>query len=406
MSFDVTKIREEFPILSTQVGKKPLVYLDNAATTQKPQEVIDALDSYYTETNANIHRGVHHLAEKATEAYEQARREVAQFIHAATEDEVIFVRGTTEGINLIANSYGDKFIQAGDEIIISTMEHHANIVPWQLFCEARGAVLKVIAVSDAGELEMDSYESLLSERTKLVSVVHASNSLGTINPVKSIIEKAHGVGAKVLLDGAQAVGHFPVDVQDLDCDFYVFSGHKLFSATGIGVVYGKYDLLDSMPPYQGGGDMISRVSFEGTTYKAPPGRFEAGTPHISGAIALAASIRYLEKQDRAALLDYEHDLLEYATESLSEIEGLKIIGTAENKVSLVSFTMEGTHPHDVATVLDADGIAVRAGHHCTQPLLQRFGVPATARASFAFYNTREEIDKLAQALTKIQVLFA
>ncbi|MDG2168672.1 MAG: cysteine desulfurase [Opitutales bacterium] len=406
MSFDVTKIRKEFPILATQVGKKPLVYLDNAATTQKPQEVIDVLDSYYSETNANIHRGVHHLAEKATEAYEQSRREVAQFIHAATEDEVIFVRGTTEGINLIANTFGNKFIEAGDEIIISTMEHHANIVPWQLFCEARGAVLKVIPVSDAGELEMDSYESLLSERTKLVSVVHASNSLGIINPVKSIIEKAHGVGAKVLLDGAQAVGHFPVDVQELDCDFYVFSGHKLFSATGIGVVYGKYDLLDSMPPYQGGGDMISRVSFEGTTYKAPPGRFEAGTPHISGAIALAASIRYLEKQDRAALLDYEHELLEYATESLSEIEGLKIIGTAAKKVSLVSFTMEGTHPHDVATVLDADGIAVRAGHHCTQPLLQRFGVPATARASFAFYNTREEIDKLAQALTKIQVLFA
>lgn len=406
MSFDVTKIREEFPILATQVGKKPLVYLDNAATTQKPQEVIDVLESYYTETNANIHRGVHHLAEKATEAYEQARREVAQFLNAATEDEIIFVRGTTEGINLIANTFGNKFIGVGDEIIISTMEHHANIVPWQLFCEAHGAVLKVISVSDAGELEMDSYESLLSERTKLVSIVHASNSLGTINPAKSIIEKAHGVGAKVLLDGAQAVGHFPVDVQDLDCDFYVFSGHKLFSATGIGVVYGKYDLLDSMPPYQGGGDMISRVSFEGTTFKEPPGRFEAGTPHISGAIALAASIRYLQKQDRAALLHHEHELLEYATESLSEIEGLKIFGTAENKVSLVSFTMEGTHPHDVATVLDADGIAVRAGHHCTQPLLQRFGVPATARASFAFYNTREEIDKLVQALTKIQVLFA
>ena len=406
MPFDVAKVREEFPILATQVGSKPLVYLDNAATTQKPQEVIDVLDSYYSETNANIHRGVHHLAEKATEAYEQARREVARFIHAATEDEVVFVRGTTEGINLVAHSFGKKFIQAGDEILISTMEHHANIVPWQLFCESTGAVLKVIPVSDSGELEMDGYDSLLNERTKLVSVVHASNSLGTINPVKEIIEKAHGVGAKVLLDGAQAVGHFPVDVQDLDCDFYVFSGHKLFSATGIGVLYGKYDLLDSMPPYQGGGDMISRVSFEGTTYKAPPGRFEAGTPHISGAITLAASIRYLQKQDRAALLSYEHELLDYATELLSNIKGLKMYGTAPKKVSLISFTLEGTHPHDVATVLDADGIAVRAGHHCTQPLLQRFGVSATARASFAFYNTREEIDKLAQSLTKIQVLFA
>lgn len=406
MSFDVGKIRGEFPILATQVGKKPLVYLDNAATTQKPQEVIDVLDDYYAETNANIHRGVHHLAEKATEAYEQARREVGQFINASSENEIVFVRGTTEGINLIANSFGNKFIQEGDEVIISTMEHHANIVPWQLFCEASGAVLRVIPVTDSGELEMSAFNDLLSERTKLVSVVHASNSLGTINPVKEIIEKAHAAGAKVLLDGAQAVGHFPVDVQDLDCDFYVFSGHKLFSATGIGVVYGKYALLESMPPYQGGGDMISRVSFGGTTYKEPPGRFEAGTPHISGAIALAASIRYLEKQDRTALLAYEHELLDYATESLSEIEGLKIYGTAPEKVSLVSFTMEGTHPHDVATVLDADGIAVRAGHHCTQPLLQRFGIPATARASFAFYNTREEIDKLARSLAKIQVLFA
>ena len=406
MSFDVAKIRDEFPILATQVGKKPLVYLDNAATTQKPQAVIDVLDSYYAETNANIHRGVHHLAEKATEAYEQARREVARFIHAHTEDEVVFVRGTTEGINLIASSYGQKFIGEGDEIIISTMEHHANIVPWQLLCESSGAVLKVIPVSDEGELEMDAFDALLSERTKLVSVVHASNSLGTINPVHEIVSKAHAVGAKVILDGAQAVGHFPVDVQELDCDFYVFSGHKLFSATGIGAVYGKYDLLDSMPPYQGGGDMISKVSFDGTTFKPPPGRFEAGTPHISGAIALAASIRYLQDLDRAALLAYEHELLEYATESLSKIEGLKIYGTAANKVSLVSFTMEGTHPHDMATVLDADGIAIRAGHHCTQPLLQRYGIPATARASFAFYNTQEEIDKLAQSLAKIQVLFA
>lgn len=406
MSIDVAKIRDDFPILKTRVGNNPLIYLDNAATTQKPRQVIEALDSYYTETNANIHRGVHHLAEKATEAYERSRRVVARFINAASEDEIVFVRGTTEGVNLVASTFGKKFIGSGDEILISTMEHHANIVPWQLFCESTGALLKVIPVSDEGELDMDAFEQLLSDRTKLVSVVHASNSLGTINPVKSMVKKAHAVGAKVLLDGAQAVGHFPVDVQALDCDFYVFSGHKLFSATGIGVFYGKYDLLETLPPYQGGGDMISKVSFEKTTYKAPPGRFEAGTPHISGAIALAASIEYLEGLDRVALLAYEHELLDHATTLLSEIDGLKIYGTASNKVSLVSFTLEGTHPHDIATVLDADGIAIRAGHHCTQPLLQRFGIPATARASFSFYNTRDEIDKLAESLMKIQVLFA
>lgn len=406
MVFDVSQIREEFPILATKVGNKPLVYLDNAATTQKPRAVIEMLDEYYGETNANIHRGVHHLAEKATEAYEEARRVVAHFIHAASGDEVVFVRGTTEGINLIASSYGRKFIGAGDEIIISTMEHHANIVPWQLLCESTGAVLKVIPVTEEGELEMPAFEQLLSEKTKLVSVVHASNSLGTINPVEDIVAKSHAVGAKVLLDGAQAVGHFPVDVQSLGCDFYVFSGHKLFSATGIGVVWGKYDLLDAMPPYQGGGDMINQVSFDGTTFKAPPGRFEAGTPHISGAIAMAASIHYLASLDREALLAHEHELLDHATERLAGIEGLKIYGTAPEKVSLVSFTLEGTHPHDMATVLDADGIAIRAGHHCTQPLLQRYGIPATARASFAFYNTKEEIDKLAESLMKIQVLFA
>lgn len=406
MSFDVAKIRDEFPILSTRVGKKPLVYLDNAATTQKPLPVIDSLDAYYRETNANIHRGVHHLAEKATEAYENARRVVADFLNAASDNEVIFVRGTTEGINLVASSFGKCYIQAGDEILISTMEHHANIVPWQLLCEATGAHLRVIPVSEAGELDMEAFEQLLNEKTRIVSVVHASNSLGTINPVKRIVEKAHAIGAKVLLDGAQAVGHFPVDVQDLDCDFYVFSGHKLFSATGIGVLYGKYDLLESLPPYQGGGDMIDRVTFEKTTFKAPPGRFEAGTPHISGAIALAASINFLKAQDRQALLAHEHELLAHATERLSDMDGIRLLGTAGEKVSLVSFIVEGSHPHDVATVLDADGIAIRAGHHCTQPLLQRYGLSATARASFAFYNTRDEIDQLAGALRKIRVLFA
>ncbi|MCZ6673663.1 MAG: cysteine desulfurase [Verrucomicrobia bacterium] len=406
MSFDVASIRKEFPILKTLVGKKPLVYLDNAATTQKPRRVIQALESYYTETNANIHRGVHYLAERATEAYEEARRVVARFLNAGTEDEVIFVRGTTEGINLIAHSFGKRFIESGDEILISTMEHHANIVPWQLLCESTGAILKVIPVSDAGELDMEAFDQLLSERTKLVSVVHVSNSLGTINPVKTIVEKSHAAGAKVLLDGAQAVGHFLVDVRDLDCDFYVFSGHKLFGATGIGAVYGKYDMLDSLPPYQGGGDMISQVTFEKTTYKAPPGRFEAGTPHIAGAIAMAEAIHYLNELDRTDLISHEHDLLEYATGSLSELDGLKIYGTAAEKVSLLSFTMEGTHPHDIATVLDADGIAIRAGHHCTQPLLQRYGISATGRASLAFYNTREEIDKLVESLKKIQVLFA
>jgi cysteine desulfurase/selenocysteine lyase len=406
MSFDVTTVRKDFPILHTLVGKKELVYLDNAATTQKPQSVIDTIDNYYTSSNANIHRGVHYLAELATEAYEESRRVVSRFLNARSENEIIFVKGTTDGINMIAHSFGERYINAGDEILISTMEHHANIVPWQLICESKGAILKVIPVNDAGELDMEAFDELLSDRTRLVSVVHASNSLGTINPVKTIIEKAHAAGAKVLLDGAQAVGHFPVDVQDLDCDFYVFSGHKLFGPTGIGAVCGKYDLLETLPPYQGGGDMISKVTFEKTTFKEPPGRFEAGTPHISGAIALAASIQYYEGLDRSALLAHEHDLLEYGTNLLSQFEGITLIGTARKKVSILSFTMEGSHPHDVATVLDSDGIAIRAGHHCTQPLLQRYGVSATARVSLAFYNTKDEIDKLVESLKKIQVLFA
>ena len=406
MSIDVESIREEFPILQTLVGQKPLVYLDNAATTQKPIQVIEAVDQFYRESNANIHRGVHHLAEIATEAYEESRRVVAGFINAKSEAEIVFVRGTTEGINLVAHSFGQRTIKPGDEILITAMEHHANIVPWQLLCERVGAHLKVIPVSDEGELDMEAFEELLSDRTRIVSVVHASNSLGTVNPVKTIVEQAHAVGAKVLLDGAQAVGHFPVDMQALGCDFYVFSGHKLFGETGVGVLYGNYDLLDSLPPYQGGGDMINEVTFEKTTFKAPPGRFEAGTPHICGAISLAASIRYLSGLDRPALQAHEEKLERYATGLLSELEGITLYGQARDKVSLVSFTMEGTHPHDVATVLNADGIAIRAGHHCTQPLLRRYGVSATARASFSFYNTKEEIDMLLESLKKIQVLFA
>jgi len=405
MSIDVSAIRGDFPILGTENQGKRLVYLDNAASTQKPQCVIDSLVDYYSTSNANIHRGVHFLAERATELYEQARKTVADFIHAPSEDEVVYVRGTTEGINLLASSIGQARIREGDEILISTMEHHANIVPWQLLCERTGAVLKVASITPEGELDMDSFRSLLSEKTKVVSIVHVSNSLGTVNPVKELARLAHEVGAWVIFDGAQAVGHFPVDVQDLGCDFYVFSGHKLFAPTGIGVLWGKYELLAQLPPYQGGGDMISKVSFDGTTFKAPPGRFEAGTPHISGAIGLAAAIKYLNGLDRKALHAHENALLAYATEKLEAIEGLRIYGQAACKASVVSFTLEGVHPHDMGTVLDASGIAIRAGHHCNQPLMAFLGVPATARASMSFYNTFEEVDLLTAALRKIQMLF-
>lgn len=404
-TIDVASIRRDFPILRTRIGGRPLVYLDNAATTQKPAAVLGALEKHYKESNANIHRGVHYLAERATDAYEMARESVARFLNAARSEEIIFVRGTTEGINLIARSYGLPFLEEGDEILLTTMEHHANIVPWQLVSESVGAKLRIIPVTESGELDMEAVASLLGERTKIVSLAHASNALGTINPVKALVDKAHACGAIVLLDGAQAVGHFPVDVQDLDCDFYVFSGHKLFSTTGSGVVYGKYELLERMPPFQGGGDMISKVTFEKTTYKQPPGRFEAGTPNIGGAVALGAAIDYFSGLDRLALMDYEDDLLQYATGLLSGIEGLRIYGRASEKVSLISFTLEGVHPHDIATVLDADGIAIRAGHHCTQPLHRHYGISATARASFAYYNTREEAEKLAASLEKIKQLF-
>ncbi len=403
--FDVEKIREDFPILKQRVHGKPLVYLDNAATTQKPRVVIEAIQKYYTEENANVHRGVHFLSEKATQAYEGARSRIRRFINASKDKEIIFVRGATEGINLVVNSYGRKYIQPGDEIIISAMEHHSNIVPWQMLCEEKGAKLRIIPMNDAGELLIDEYEELLNERTKFVSVVQVSNSLGTVNPVRQIIQMAHNYGIPVLIDGAQAVQHMPVDVRDLDCDFYVFSGHKIFGPTGIGILYGKERLLEVMPPYQGGGDMILSVTFEKTIYNTLPAKFEAGTPHIEGGIGLGVAVDYVSKIGLDAIAAYEQELLKYATEALSEIEGLRIIGTAKEKASVLSFVLEGVHPHDMGTILDTEGIAIRTGHHCTQPVMQRFGIPATARASLAFYNTKEDIDALVRGIYKVKEIF-
>ncbi len=404
-TFDFARVRSDFPILSTEVRGKPLTYLDNGATSQKPESVIEAIDRYYRAENSNIHRGVHYLSERATDAYEGARAKVANFIGAPDQDEIIFVRGATEGINLVAHGFIETQLSEGDEILITHMEHHANIVPWQIAAEKTGAVLKVVPVLDDGELDMDAYASLLSNKTKLVSVVHVSNALGTINPVESIIEQAHARHIPVLLDGCQSVPHMPVDVAALDCDFFVFSAHKVFGPTGIGVLWGKRKWLEKFPPYESGGDMIERVDFEGTTYKPIPGKFEAGTPHIEGVIGLAAAIDYVLGIDRAGALAHEHALLVDATEKLSKIDGLRIIGTAENKASILSFVIDEIHPHDIGTFLDADGVAVRAGHHCTQPLLKRFGVPATARASFAFYNDFEDIDRLVEAVTKMQRFF-
>ena len=402
---EVEKIRKDFPILSEKVHGKPLVYFDNAATSQKPQVVIDTLDRYLSTYNSNIHRGVHHLSERATEAYETGRKKVQRFLNAAESREIIFVRGTTEAINLVAHSFGRVYIGAGDEIVISTMEHHSNIVPWQILCEQTGAVLRVVPINDAGELLVGEYEKLLTPRTRLVSVVHVSNSLGTINPVREVIHLAHRQGARVLIDGAQAAPHLRMDVRDLDCDFYAFSGHKVFGPTGIGVLYGKAELLEAMPPYQGGGDMIKSVTFEKTLYNDLPYKFEAGTPHIAGVIGLGAAIDYVAGIGLDRIAPYEHELLEYATEVLSAIQGLRIIGTAREKASLISFVLEGVHAHDIGTVLDHEGVAIRAGHHCTMPLMQRFGVTATARASLAFYNTREEIDVLARAIRKASEMF-
>jgi cysteine desulfurase / selenocysteine lyase len=404
-SFDVERIRNDFPILKQQVHGKPLVYLDNAATSQKPQVVIDTVTQYYLAQNSNVHRGVHFLSEQATQAFEGARAKVARFLNASNAREVIFVRGATEGINLVAQSYGRTFIKAGDEILISAMEHHSNIVPWQMLCEQIGARLCVIPFNYDGELFLDEYERLLNEWTKLVAVVHVSNALGTINPIKQIIEMAHRRGIPVLVDGAQAVPHMRVDVQDLDCDFYAFSGHKLFGPTGIGVLYGKADLLEAMPPYQGGGDMISAVTFEKTHYNTLPYKFEAGTPDIAGVIGLGVAIDYLSEIGLDAITAYEHELLTYATDALSAIKGVRIIGTAREKTGVLSFVLDGIHAHDIGTILDHEGIAIRAGHHCAMPVMQRFGVPATARVSLAFYNTKEEVDALIRAIHRVIEVF-
>jgi cysteine desulfurase/selenocysteine lyase len=400
-SLDVAAIRADFPILGENIHGKPLVYLDNAASTQKPTAVIEAMNHYYRHTNANVHRGVHTLSQRATTEFESARRKVQAFINAEKSEQVIFVRGATEAINLVATSFGGKFLREGDEIVISHMEHHANIVPWQMLCERSGAVLKVIPMTDTGELDMAAFETLLSERTKLVSVVHVSNALGTVNPVKRIIEQAHAVGAKVLIDGAQSVPHTAVDVQDLDCDFFVFSAHKLFAPTGIGVLYGKRELLQAMPPYQGGGDMIEVVTFEKTTYNRLPYKFEAGTPAIAEVIGLGAAIDYLNGIGMERIAAYEAELLAYGTSVLSGLDRVRLIGTAREKASVLSFVIEGIHPHDIGTILDHEGIAVRAGHHCAQPVMDRFQVPATARASLAFYNTRDEIDVLARGIERV-----
>ena len=405
-SLDVARIRDDFPILKQTVNGKPLIYLDNAATSQKPQVVIDALVNYYETENSNVHRGVHTLSQLATDDYEAARDKVKCFINAEDDREVIFLRGTTEGINLVAQTFGRQNVQQGDEIVISAMEHHSNIVPWQILCEERGARLRVIPIDDSGDLLLDEYEALLNPRTKLVSIVHISNALGTINPVKQIIDLAHSRGVPVLLDGAQAVAHCTVDVRDLDCDFYTFSGHKLYGPTGIGILYGKADLLDAMPPYQGGGEMIKSVTFEKTLYNTLPHKFEAGTPNIAGSIGLGAAIDYVTGLGMENIGAYERQLLEYGTERLSGLSNVKLIGTAREKSGILSFVMDDIHPHDIGTILDAEGIAIRTGHHCAQPVMDRFGVSATARASVAFYNTREEIDALVKAIDRVLEVFS
>jgi len=402
---DIQRIRSDFPILGTRVRGRPLVYLDNAATTQKPTVVIERLVEYYTHENANIHRGVHALSERATSAFEGARDTVRRFLNAASPHEIIFTRGATESINLVASSLGRQLLRPGDEVLITAMEHHSNIVPWQLICEATGARLRVAPINDQGEVIWERFEEMLGPATRIVSVVHVSNSLGTVNPVRRMVQAGHSAGAVVLVDGAQAVSHMPVDVRDLGCDFYVFSGHKVFGPTGIGVLYGKEALLDAMPPYQGGGDMIRSVTFEKTLFNALPYKFEAGTPHIAGAIGLAAAIDYVEAIGRDNIAQYERDLLEYATHLLEEIPEVQIIGKAAHKAAVLSFIIDGVHPHDVGTILDDEGIAIRTGHHCTQPVMDRYGIPATARASFALYNTREEVDALAAGVRKVIEVF-
>lgn len=404
--FDVMKLREDFPILKISVHGRPLVYLDNAATTQKPQVVIDKLSEYYTSINSNIHRGVHTLSERATAAYEEARIKVTNFINARSEKEIIFTRGTTESINLVANSFGRSNISEGDEILITGMEHHSNIVPWQLLASEKNALLRVAPISDSGELILEEFEKLITERTKIISVVYVSNTLGTVNPVDKIVKIAHKYGVPVLLDAAQAVSHNLVDVQKLDCDFLAFSGHKLYGPTGIGVLYGKEKFLEQMPPFMGGGDMISKVTFAKTTYNELPFKFEAGTSNIADAIGLGAAIDYICAIGFSAISKYERSVLDYATDKLSLIRGLRIIGTAKEKNSVISFVLENIHPHDVGTFLDYEGIAIRTGHHCTQPLMDRFGIPATSRASFGIYNTIEEADVLALGIKKVIEAFS
>jgi len=406
VGFDVDAIREDFPVLRQTVHGKPLVYLDSAATAQKPSAVVDAIRHFHEVDCANIHRGVHELSQRSTAAYEETRAKVRKFLHAKKNEELIFVRGTTEGINLVSSSWGRKFVKEGDEIVISAMEHHSNIVPWQMLCEEKNAKLRVIPMNQRGELLMDEYEKLLNPRTRMVAVAHVSNALGTINPVRQIIELAHKAGALVLIDGAQAAPHIKVDVQALDADFYTMSGHKVFGPTGIGILYGKTKLLNAMPPYQGGGDMIKVVTFARTTYNDLPYKFEAGTPNIAGGIGLGAALDYVNRLHIDRVAAYEHQLLEYGTGALSAIPGLRIIGTAREKAAVLSFVMEGIHPHDIGTVLDRQGIAVRTGHHCAQPVMDFFNVPATTRASLAFYNTFGEIDALVAGLKKVKEIFA
>ena len=404
-SLDVQQIRQDFPILRQKIHGKPLIYLDNAATSQKPQAVLDTIQHFYTTDCSNIHRGVHQLSERATAAYEAAREKVRRFLNAAEAREIIFVRGTTEAINLVAYTFGRERLRPGDEILITAMEHHSNIVPWQILCE-RGATLRVAPINDAGELLLDEFERLLTSRVKLVCVAHVSNALGTVNPVREIIRMSHRNGIPVLIDGAQAVPHMKVDVRELDCDFYAFSGHKVYGPTGIGVLYGKAELLESMPPFHGGGDMISSVTFEKTIYNVLPYKFEGGTPHIAGTLGLGAALDYITGIGMDRIAEHEHALLEYGTQALSGIPGVRLIGTAREKAGVLSFVLEGVHPHDVGTILDQEGIAVRTGHHCAQPVMERFGVPATTRASLGLYNTREEIDALVAGICKVKEMFA
>ncbi|MDQ3138274.1 MAG: cysteine desulfurase [Gemmatimonadota bacterium] len=406
LALDVERLREDFPILSERVRGKPLVYLDNAATSQKPRAVIDAVTRFYSAENANIHRGVHYLSERATIAYDAVRGRVARFINASSPAEIVFTRGTTEGINLVAQSYGRSTLRAGDEILITGMEHHSNIVPWQMVAAQTGATVRAVPITDAGELDLDAFDRLLTERTRILAVVQLSNALGSINPVRWLVARARERGVVTLVDGAQSAPHLPVDVQALGCDFFAFSGHKVFGPTGVGVLYGRSELLARMPPWQGGGDMIETVTLERSTWALPPARFEAGTPMIAEVIGLGAALEYVETVGRDAIGAWEENLLAYATERVGALNGVRLIGTAREKASVLSFVVNGVHPHDVGAVLDDEGVAIRAGHHCAQPVMQRFGVPATARASFAFYNTRDEVDTLVRGLRRVRTLFA